>query len=34
MMDRSSPVPPMPPEITKNEMTFTVPVEFDPNLKR
>ena len=28
MMDRASPVPPIPPEIAKNEMTFTIPVEF------
>ncbi len=33
MMDRSSPVPPIPPEITKNEMTFTIPVHFDPYLR-
>jgi protein TonB len=33
MMDRSSPVPPIPPEISKNEITFTVPVEFDPKLR-
>ncbi|MEE8334510.1 MAG: TonB family protein [Alphaproteobacteria bacterium] len=30
MMDRSSPVPPIPPEIAKNELIFTVPVHFDP----
>ncbi len=29
MMNRSSPVPPIPPEIGKNEMTFTVPVRFE-----
>ena len=28
MMDRSSPVPPIPMEIARNEMTFTVPVRF------
>jgi protein TonB len=28
MMDRSSPVPPIPVEIAKNELTFTVPVHF------
>ena len=33
MMDRSSPVPPIPPEITKNEMTFTIPVRFNPYLR-
>jgi protein TonB len=33
MMDFSSPVPPIPPEITKNEMTFTIPVHFDPYLR-
>ncbi len=33
MMDRSSPVPPIPPEITRNELTFTVPVHFDPHLR-
>jgi outer membrane biosynthesis protein TonB len=31
MMDRSSPVPPIPPEIAKNEMTFLVPVHFNPH---
>ena len=30
MMDRSSPVPPIPPEIAKNKITFTVPVHFNP----
>ncbi len=29
MMNRSSPVPPIPPEIAKNELTFTVPVHFE-----
>ncbi len=29
MMDRSSPVPPIPPEIANNEMSFTSPVEFE-----
>jgi protein TonB len=29
MMDRSSPVPPIPPEIGKKEITFTVPVRFE-----
>lgn len=33
MMERSSPVPPIPPEIRKNEMTFTIPVHFDPYLR-
>jgi protein TonB len=28
MMDRAGRVPPIPPEIAKNEMTFTVPVQF------
>lgn len=28
MMNRSSPVPPIPPEITKDKLTFTVPVHF------
>ncbi len=28
MMDRSSPVPPIPPEIAKDKLTFTVPVHF------
>ena len=28
MMDRAGRVPPIPPEIAKNEMTFTVPVTF------
>lgn len=28
MMDRSSPVPPIPPEITKDKMTFTIPIHF------
>ena len=28
MMNRSSPVPPIPPEISKNEITYTVPVHF------
>ncbi|MEE8332583.1 MAG: TonB family protein [Alphaproteobacteria bacterium] len=32
MMDRSSLVSPIPPEIAKNELTFTVPVHFDPHL--
>ena len=30
MMQRSSPVPPIPPEIGKDELTFTVPVHFFP----
>ncbi len=30
MMDSASPVPPMPPEIAMDEMTFTVPVRFSP----
>jgi TonB family protein len=30
MMERSSPVPPIPPEIASDELTFTFPVEFDP----
>lgn len=33
MMRRASPVPPIPPEIAKNEMTFTIPVHFDPHLR-
>lgn len=33
MMRRSSPVPPIPPEIAKNEMTFIIPVHFDPYLQ-
>ena len=33
MMRRSSPVPPIPPEIAKNEMTFIIPVHFDPHLR-
>lgn len=31
MVRRSSPVPPIPPEIAKDEMTFIVPVHFDPD---
>ena len=34
MMRRSSPVPPIPPEITKDEMTFIIPVHFDPHRRR
>ncbi len=30
MMERSSPVPPFPPEIRRDKMTFTVTVHFDP----
>jgi protein TonB len=30
MMDRSSPVPPIPPDIPDSELTFTVPVHFSP----
>lgn len=30
MMKRASPVPPIPPEITKTELSFTVQVHFDP----
>lgn len=33
MMSRASPVPPIPPEIAGKEMTFTIPVHFDPNLR-
>lgn len=33
MMRRSSPVPPIPPEIAKNEMTFVIPVHFNPYLQ-
>ena len=31
MMKRASPVPPIPHEIAGKEMTFTIPVHFDPN---
>ena len=34
MMERSSPVPPIPLEIASNELTFTIPVEFDPQFQR
>lgn len=33
MMKRASPVPPIPPEIAKNEIVFTIPVHFDPDLR-
>ena len=34
MMDRSSPVPSIPPDIARDEITFTVPVHFNPKFKR
>ena len=34
MMDRSSPVPPIPPEINKEEITFVIPVHFTPHQAR
>ena len=34
MMDRSSPVPPIPSDIAKDEMTFIIPVHFDPHLRK
>jgi protein TonB len=33
MMRRSSPVPPIPPDIAKEELTFIIPVHFDPHLR-
>jgi protein TonB len=33
MMRRASPVPPIPPEIEKDEITFIIPVHFDPHLR-
>jgi TonB family protein len=30
MMERSSPVPPFPPEVREDKLTFTVKVDFDP----
>jgi protein TonB len=33
MMDRASPVPPIPPEIKKDKLTFTIPVHFNPHQK-
>lgn len=34
MMKRASPVPPIPPEITKDELTFTVQVHFSPRQRQ
>lgn len=34
MIKRSSPVPPIPPEITKDKLTFTIPIHFAMHFPR